>query len=171
MSFDTANMAEALADTSNDKPQATGPPKDQEAFDTARAKGWVAPVAYDYETKTSSQAIATGADPTIPHETFIEPQWAHLAQKYEWKEEYGDVGPKMPELEAQLFHNDFLTRRGTHMAEYGVKVSRRLHHTDLYQAYRNQGYRRVYREASSHQGLQVSWSSPRHGGQHRPLPV
>ena len=47
------------------------------------------------------------------------PIWASSAQKYEWKEEYGDVAPPVPELETQLFHNEFINRRGKNFQKYG----------------------------------------------------
>ncbi|KAI5464482.1 P-loop containing nucleoside triphosphate hydrolase protein [Mariannaea sp. PMI_226] len=49
---------------------------------------WTEPQAYDYAT------LATGnGDET----------WGSHARTYEWKDEYGDVGPKYPELELELF--------------------------------------------------------------------
>ena len=40
------------------------------------------------------------------------PLWASGAAKYEWKEEFGDVGPAHPELEKQLFKDQFINRIG-----------------------------------------------------------
>ena len=47
------------------------------------------------------------------------PIWAALAAKYEWKEEYGDVAPRIPELEDELYKNEFINRQGKEMARYG----------------------------------------------------
>ncbi|KAI5289115.1 hypothetical protein KEM54_004390 [Ascosphaera aggregata] len=41
------------------------------------------------------------------------PLWASSAAKYEWKEEYGDVGPRNEALEKILFHSDLISRAGT----------------------------------------------------------
>ena len=43
------------------------------------------------------------------------PIWAASATKYEWKDEYGDVAPRIPELELQLFNHDFINRQGEAM--------------------------------------------------------
>lgn len=112
MSFETAGMASALPDVSNgDNTRATGPPKDQEAFDTARQVGWVAPEGYNYNS--SNVANSTAESAAFPQNG--QPQWAHQAAKYEWKEEYGAVGPALPELEKQLFGDNYISRRGANM--------------------------------------------------------
>ncbi len=41
-----------------------------------------------------------------------EPAWAANATKYEWSEEYGDVGPANLALEAQLFRDEHINRTG-----------------------------------------------------------
>jgi len=40
------------------------------------------------------------------------PVWASNAVKYEWNDEYGDVGPAHPVLEKQLFKDRFIARAG-----------------------------------------------------------
>lgn len=40
------------------------------------------------------------------------PVWASNAMKYEWSDEYGDVGPSHPLLEKQLFRDRFIARAG-----------------------------------------------------------
>lgn len=40
------------------------------------------------------------------------PEWLSNAAKYEWKDEFGDVGPEDPELEAQIFHPDLMLTAG-----------------------------------------------------------
>ena len=40
------------------------------------------------------------------------PTWASNAVKYEWNDEYGDVGPAHPVLEKQLFKDRFIARAG-----------------------------------------------------------
>lgn len=105
----TADLGNALTEASN----ATGPVRDELKYQQARDAGWIAPQAYSYESaKTGGQGAADTAE-TI--ETIGVPVWAHQAVKYEWQEEYGDVGPEVSELEAQLFKGDTRTRIGQHL--------------------------------------------------------
>ena len=48
----------------------------------------------------------------------INKEWAATAQRYEWQDDYGDVAPPFPDLEQQLFKNDFITRRGANFDGY-----------------------------------------------------
>lgn len=52
---------------------------------------WVAPEAYDYTAMASNSESA--------------PHWEGGARVYQWKDEFGEVGPKFPELEIELFGN------------------------------------------------------------------
>lgn len=71
--------------------------------------GWVQPQAYDYEAAVAHGYTSTGdADG---------PTWAHNFKRYEWKDEYGDVGPEIPELEQDLFYNETTSRRGNRFEE------------------------------------------------------
>src|SRR5947209_4466374 len=98
--FATTEMHEALNNVSND-----AAPKNAEAVATAREKGWAEPSQYDYDEYSKPARDATAVDPTLP-------MWGHNAQKYEWKEDYGDVGPRNEELEQMLYHSEFITRQG-----------------------------------------------------------
>lgn len=51
-------------------------------------KVWVGAQAFDYAAMTKAPD---------------DQQWDGHARVYEWKEEYGDVGPELPELELELF--------------------------------------------------------------------
>lgn len=51
--------------------------------------------------------------PTEQNGTEPVPGWAHNAARYEWADEYGDVGPAVPELEAQLFNRATITTQGS----------------------------------------------------------
>jgi ATP-dependent RNA helicase DDX3X len=95
----TEDMAEAL-------PAVNGPPKDQEAYDRAREKGWSAP------EPTTNYPAENGAEAQPTESPFVEQDWMHSAAKYEWNEEFGDVGPKIPELEAQLFNPELKPQKG-----------------------------------------------------------
>ena len=79
-----------------------------EAAQRSREAGWVEPVKYDYEAYNASSKEARdnlGPDVELP-------TWAANATKYEWKDEYGDVGPGDPELEAVLFGQDTRVTEG-----------------------------------------------------------
>jgi len=43
---------------------------------------------------------------------------AHNAARYEWDDEYGDVGPRVPELEAQLFNRREISSAGNALLAY-----------------------------------------------------
>jgi ATP-dependent RNA helicase DDX3X len=109
MSWDTKDMAEALptAKPSSEAPvaeSATPPKKNpQEA-------GWVEKQPYNYDTynKSSKELFDEGLAPG----GLGAQDWASNAAKYEWDEEYGDVGPAFPELEAQLFSGELRMRTG-----------------------------------------------------------
>ena len=45
------------------------------------------------------------------------------AARYEWRDEYGDVAPEMPELEAILFGQDITAREGEHMENMIIPVT------------------------------------------------
>jgi|SRR5271170_1402283 len=98
--FETGEMTEALAKITNTPVQI----KNEDAEKLAREKGWFKNQDYNEEDKATGQAAAA-ADSTGSN-------WAHNAAKYEWKEEYGDLGPEIPELEQQLFRSEFINRQG-----------------------------------------------------------
>lgn len=100
--FNTGEMKDALADVTNQDAEA----KKTEASALAREKGWVAPQGYNYDAynaSTTEEREAVGAASLL---------WASSAEKYEWSEEYGDIGPPHPDLEKVLFKNDYLNRAG-----------------------------------------------------------
>ena len=109
--FGTAEMSDALKDVTNAKSATPGaaPGPDPEAAAKAREQGWVPPQAYDYESYNSA-----GGNSTDQNETLNDlPNWGHKAARYEWLEEYGDVGPANPELEETLFRGEHQQRFGT----------------------------------------------------------
>jgi ATP-dependent RNA helicase DDX3X len=63
--------------------------------------GWVPPQAYDYATynRTSDELRKESSEG-------ISREWASNSTRYEWSDEYGDVGPAIPELELELFSSD-----------------------------------------------------------------
>ena len=73
-----------------------------EAAQKARDLGWTEPIKYDYAAFNANAKPSKG-DPS--------PHWAANAQKYEWDEDFGDVGPPVPELEKILFGDEETTMR------------------------------------------------------------
>ncbi|KAF1854885.1 hypothetical protein Lal_00008680 [Lupinus albus] len=82
--FGTAAMSEALPGA-DQKDQSVTP--GTQGYDASQGK-WTEPQAIDYSSMT-----AGGGDQ----------QWGCNARAYAWQDEYGDVGPKYPELELELF--------------------------------------------------------------------
>ena len=95
------DMGAVLADVTNTANNV----KNEEAFALARDKGWAEPQAFDYEAYNASGKAAAENDA-------LQGEWSHNAAKYEWKEEYGEVGPAIPELEQQLFRSEYINRQG-----------------------------------------------------------
>ena len=94
-----------------------GKPKPDAAADAAAARehGWGKPVRYDYDMynasftapRTDAERVNTdgGADGMEARYSTTEnvPAWGANTARYEWKEEYGDIGPAFKDLEAELF--------------------------------------------------------------------
>lgn len=73
----------------------------------AREHNWAPTTTYDYDALTATGP--GGGDGAVP--------WASSSQRYEWKDEYGDVGPPVPELEEALFHSEDVNRAGIRFEE------------------------------------------------------
>lgn len=120
--FDTKEMSAALdstADTTT-RPQPVGAPANKaEAAAKARAYGFVAPMKYDYSVYGVKTA-EDGEDEPVSRPVY---NWAASAVKYEFSEELGDVAPRIPELEAQLFRNEHLVRMGKNMKNLQFRVT------------------------------------------------
>lgn len=78
--------------------------------------GWDPKVPSTYELKSNE----------LDEENVHAPQWYANAVKYEWNEDYGDgVGPRIEELEQELFHDLTKTNEGEWLAnlkEYEITV-------------------------------------------------
>ncbi|KAF4247074.1 hypothetical protein CNMCM8980_007883 [Aspergillus fumigatiaffinis] len=102
-SFDVTDMSNALKEVTEEKIN-----KNVEASNLAREKGWVPPEQYDYAKYNTGPA----EKPEEVTEQSEIPEWAAKAAKYEWNDEFGDVGPPNKELEDMLFRNEFINRAG-----------------------------------------------------------
>lgn len=78
--------------------------------DRARDAGWVQTVPIDYNVQQSSR--------DDDHANYLK-----NSAVYEWDDEYGDVGPEVPELEQDLFGGDFRVRQGQHMDKLQFEVT------------------------------------------------
>ena len=97
---------------------------DLEAAQRARDAGWVERETYNYAAYNaapnaapnvaSSSTLNTGGAEggAATEQTQNVPSWASNAARYEWSDEYGDVGPPHPDLEKLLFKNELLNRTG-----------------------------------------------------------
>ncbi|KAE8148109.1 putative DEAD/DEAH box RNA helicase [Aspergillus avenaceus] len=99
--FDVSSMGSALKDITSSQ--------NTKRAEAAREKGWVAPESYDYAKYNAGPPLPNPSE-EIPKEQL--PEWAANAAKYEWKDEYGDVGPANPDLEEMLFRSEFINRTG-----------------------------------------------------------
>jgi ATP-dependent RNA helicase DDX3X len=112
-SFETGDMAQALNEGANGDTNgnAANAPNLRTAEELRQA-GWVEPPKFDYDAAEAQAApAAAGGDEAFGHGGNL-PDWAHNAARYEWNDDFGDVAPPIPELEQQLFHNEFTNRVG-----------------------------------------------------------
>lgn len=109
--YDVSKMGAALEDVTHAQNA-----KKAEAASTAREKGWTEPEGYDYSkynTTPLGPPLATPGEGTESRQQQQDlPEWAANAAKYEWKDEYGDVGPANPQLEEMLFRSELINRTG-----------------------------------------------------------
>ena len=104
--FGGAEMARALGDITNTQPATQS--GDNPLNGGPGAAGWVPKANYNYALyNAADRGSRQAAD-----EAANVPAWAANAKKYEWSDEYGDVGPAHPELEKQLFGDEHLMRSG-----------------------------------------------------------
>lgn len=78
----------------------------------ARDAGWSETTAFDYNAYQRS-----GGENA--------PEWMANAKVYEWNDEFGDVGPEIPQLEDMLFGSEFQMKKGTsinNIFEFEVQI-------------------------------------------------
>lgn len=107
-----------LADMTNTMANTTV--RDEKAANRCRELGWAEPEKYDYDTYNA------GAKPREERAAVEEskdlPAWAANAQKYEWSDDFGDVGPRHEALEDMLFNNEHINRTGIAFDKYVHKL-------------------------------------------------
>lgn len=95
-----------LADVTSSMANATI--RDAEASERSRNAGWVEPQSYDYETYNAS----TREEREANEQTRELPSWAANAVRYEWSDDYGDIGPAKQDLEDDLFGDEHKMQTG-----------------------------------------------------------
>lgn len=115
-----AGMASAIGDSAPAGPQPRSDETKAKAAELQKV-GWAAQVEYDYAAYNAP--IPRGGADDIT-------DWGHKAGRYEWNEEYGDVAPRIPELEKQLFNAEFQNRAGAKL-EKQVAQGTVFVHADL----------------------------------------
>lgn len=117
--FDTtemSNVLEAISGATRKQPIGA-PASKEEAIAKAREHKWVEPQKYDYSIY-NKQGTDAGTD-TVQSLRY---EWASSAGKYEWNDEYGDVGPRVPELEKELFNDDLRMKHGDNFSAFEFQV-------------------------------------------------
>lgn len=95
-----------------------GPPEDRAGSDDraddlvrAREAGWTERSAFDYDYYSRTTNDGSTGD------------WAGAARVYEWRDEYGEVAPAVPELESILFKGDLRGGQGEHLENLDLEVT------------------------------------------------
>ena len=81
---------------------------------------WVKPQKFDYDTYNADPKAQRSAAPAEGGEAAEEqnvPTWAASATKYEWNDEYGEVGPEHKELKEMLFGKELRNERGQYFSK------------------------------------------------------
>lgn len=85
---------------------------DHDAAQRARDHGWSEQHKFDYE--------ALKAKPNDKDGSATGPVWAANAKKYEWDDDYGDVGPVHEQLELELFGKEHVVKKGQDYERYAL---------------------------------------------------
>ena len=98
----------ALADVTNSMSKANMSAGNAAAVERVKDAHWTSPEKFDYDSYNADSKEKREAL-TADHDV---PAWAANAVKYEWSDEYGDVGPEFPELEEMLFGDEDQMKAG-----------------------------------------------------------
>ncbi|KAF2146323.1 uncharacterized protein K452DRAFT_324292 [Aplosporella prunicola CBS 121167] len=110
-------MASAIEEPAKE----VAPPVEREgAAERAKAHGFVATSAFDYAAYNATTLEAREA--LVNEGNYLEPSWAASAARYEWDDEFGEVGPPNEELEKELFRHENVMRRGNAFNELEYEV-------------------------------------------------
>lgn len=104
-----SDNADHVSATDAEPTSAPAEGEDNAAF-VAKVKeaGWIDNVPIDY-------SVLNGTDGNFA-------EWHAKSDVYEWKEEYGEVGPDHERLEKALFGGEYRMKKGTHIANLQFAV-------------------------------------------------
>ena len=91
--------------------------KNEEAMDRVKEAKWGDRQEYDYAKYTAAPNDKTSTASISDLPTADAPTWAANAAKYEWTEDYGDVGPAHDELEKMLFGDEHKMEQGSELSK------------------------------------------------------
>lgn len=104
----TSGEDHALADVTN---KMSNTHVNEEAVKRVRDANWTEPQKFDYAAYNAASQDRAQASASVEGDNDL-PAWAANAVKYEWSEEYGDVGPAHKELEDMLFGGEHVMKKG-----------------------------------------------------------
>lgn len=107
---------------------AAGDTNGDTSFDTTALTGAITEVE---QTEYKTKANEAGWADTIPVNYNVQQttrdeeatRYAADSAVYEWADDYGEVGPEVPELEEQLYNGAFRLRQGNHMNTLQLEVT------------------------------------------------
>ncbi len=103
-----------LADVTN---KVNGLVINEEAKQRVKDAHWAEPQKFDYDAYNAAPKDQRPAIPAEGTEDEDVPTWAANATKYEWSDDYGDVGPRHEKLELMLFGDEHQMREGDQFAK------------------------------------------------------
>ena len=98
----SASDDRALSDVTN---KVANVKVDEAVLDRVKEAKWATPQGFDY-----AKYNAGPSESDRPQEDHL--NWAANAAKYEWKDDYGDIGPEHKGLEEMLFGNEHQVQQG-----------------------------------------------------------
>ena len=110
---DSGGNDTSLADVTNQMKAAQVDKGDDSARERVRNANWAPPEQFNYESYNSGQGEK--GDNVKPAPDGL--PWAANAAKYEWLDDFGDVGPEFKELELELFGDETKTKKGGEYAK------------------------------------------------------
>lgn len=84
----------------------------EEARERVKEANWGAQHEYDYAKYTAGPRDKAAPASEQGQQQGDAPDWAANAAKYEWDEEYGDIGPEHEELKQMLFGDEHKMAKG-----------------------------------------------------------
>lgn len=87
------------------------------ALERVKEANWSAPQGFDYAKYNAGPRDKTAPAPESGQPEEESSSWAANAAKYEWQDEYGDVGPEHKELRDILFGHPDKMQQGEELSK------------------------------------------------------